>query len=53
MTTLLQAKTPAAPKECKRRGCTNTAKAGSAYCTDVHDRWDNPRVDLAVNGVTR
>jgi hypothetical protein len=47
VTTLLQAKT-AAPKECARRGCTATAAAGSVYCTDVHERWDNPRVLKAV-----
>lgn len=34
----------AAPKVCKRRGCTAPARSGSVYCTEVHERWDNPRV---------
>jgi hypothetical protein len=34
----------AAPKECARRGCTASVMSGSVYCTEVHERWDNPRV---------
>jgi hypothetical protein len=32
------------PLQCARRGCTAEAAEGSVYCTDVHDRWDNPAV---------
>jgi hypothetical protein len=39
------------PKECARRGCTAAPMSGSAYCTDVHERWDNPRV--AATAVSR
>jgi hypothetical protein len=44
VTTVLGIKAPAAPRECARRGCTTKAMPGSVYCTDVHERWDNPRV---------
>lgn len=42
---------PKQPKECKRRGCTANTMPGSVYCTDLHQRWDNPRAVLI--GVSR
>jgi hypothetical protein len=30
--------------DCARRGCPAAPMKGSAYCTEVHERWDNPRV---------
>ncbi|MFG3340581.1 hypothetical protein [Glycomyces sp. NPDC048151] len=50
MTILMQDQSPAV-KVCKRRGCSAAAMPGSAYCTEVHERWDNPRV--AAQGVQR
>lgn len=38
-------------QECARRGCTEPAAPSSAYCTEIHERWDNPRV--ASREVTR
>ena len=38
-------------KECARRGCTAPTMPGSVYCTEIHERWDNPRV--ASREVTR
>jgi hypothetical protein len=43
MTALVIGQTSTAVKVCKRRGCTAKAMSGSVYCTDVHERWDNPR----------
>ena len=51
MTTLVIGQASTAVKECARRGCTAAAMKGSAYCTNVHERWDNPRV--ASREVTR
>jgi hypothetical protein len=51
MSTLVIGQTSTAVKECARRGCTAKAMPGSVYCTDLHERWDNPRV--AVSGVSR
>jgi hypothetical protein len=51
MSTLVIGQTSTAVKVCKRRGCTAAAMSGSAYCTEVHERWDNPRV--ASHEVTR
>lgn len=49
MTSLVIGQTITEAKECARRGCTAAAMPGSAYCTNVHERWDNPR----VSGVSR
>jgi hypothetical protein len=44
MSTLVIGQTSTTVKACKRRGCTAPAMSGSVYCTEVHERWDNPRV---------
>jgi hypothetical protein len=51
MTSIVIGQTRAAVKVCARRGCTAEAMPGSVYCTDVHERWDNPRV--TVKAVSR
>ena len=50
MSTLMHLQASAV-KECARRGCTAQAMPGSVYCTEIHERWDNPRV--ASREVTR
>jgi hypothetical protein len=50
MSALVIGQTRTAVRVCARRGCTATAMQGSVYCTDVHERWDNPRV--AVKAVS-
>jgi hypothetical protein len=50
MTALVIGQTRTAVKVCARRGCAAAAMEGSAYCTEIHERWDNPRV--AVKAVS-